>query len=232
MPSALRCRGRRGVLRPHDGASIACMQLTASRLAPIDALGNRPGAARGGRSPLHCQCQRHADRRTSEDGRDRLDAPSQSGGLGWRVAGYRAPRWPLAACTWGSAMARRPPSTRRLVRKSGNRWTWLRSEEALGEPPKYLDVDTTPVAILDGGGETPWFLGSYAGGVYALDADLGIASLVESRCRGSERPRPLSATGLSSRWHRAAGAFPHHRLDGHDGPLGARPGNGKGGLAT
>lgn len=46
------------------------------------------------------------------------------------------------------------------------------AEEALGEPPKYLDVDTTPVAISTAAGDAVVF-GSYAGGVYALDADLG-----------------------------------------------------------
>jgi len=46
------------------------------------------------------------------------------------------------------------------------------AEEALGEPPKYLDVDTTPVAVSTRAGDMVIF-GSYAGGVYALDADLG-----------------------------------------------------------
>lgn len=46
------------------------------------------------------------------------------------------------------------------------------AEEALGEPPKYLDVDTTPVAVSTRAGDLVIF-GSYAGGVYALDADLG-----------------------------------------------------------
>jgi len=46
------------------------------------------------------------------------------------------------------------------------------AEEALGELPKYLDVDTTPVAISTTAGDAVVF-GSYAGGVYALDAELG-----------------------------------------------------------
>jgi outer membrane protein assembly factor BamB len=46
------------------------------------------------------------------------------------------------------------------------------AEEALGDVPRYLDVDTTPVpSIID---ESPVvFVGSYEGGVYALDADNG-----------------------------------------------------------
>jgi outer membrane protein assembly factor BamB len=46
------------------------------------------------------------------------------------------------------------------------------AEEALGDVPRYLDVDTTPVAYnID---ESPVVLvGSYDGGVYALDGDDG-----------------------------------------------------------
>jgi outer membrane protein assembly factor BamB len=46
------------------------------------------------------------------------------------------------------------------------------AEETLGEVPRYLDVDTTPVAgTID---ESPViFVGSYDGGVHALDADNG-----------------------------------------------------------
>jgi outer membrane protein assembly factor BamB len=46
------------------------------------------------------------------------------------------------------------------------------AEEALGEPPKYLDVDTTPVVFSRAGGPAVVF-GSYAGGVYCFDAELG-----------------------------------------------------------
>jgi len=46
------------------------------------------------------------------------------------------------------------------------------AEETLGDVPRYLDVDTTPVpSIID---ESPVvFVGSYEGGVFALDADNG-----------------------------------------------------------
>jgi outer membrane protein assembly factor BamB len=46
------------------------------------------------------------------------------------------------------------------------------AEQQLGELPAYLDVDTTPVPdLLDQGPVV--FVGSYAGGVYALDAESG-----------------------------------------------------------
>jgi outer membrane protein assembly factor BamB len=43
---------------------------------------------------------------------------------------------------------------------------------AIGEAPRYLDVDTTPVPD-DIGNERVVFVASYAGGVFALDADTG-----------------------------------------------------------
>jgi outer membrane protein assembly factor BamB len=46
------------------------------------------------------------------------------------------------------------------------------AEQVLGEVPQYLDVDTTPVAdVLDTGPVV--FVGSYEGGLFALDADTG-----------------------------------------------------------
>lgn len=46
------------------------------------------------------------------------------------------------------------------------------AEQSLGEIPTYLDVDTTPVPdILESGPVV--FVGSYQGGVHALDADTG-----------------------------------------------------------
>jgi outer membrane protein assembly factor BamB len=46
------------------------------------------------------------------------------------------------------------------------------AEQLLGEVPQYLDVDTTPVPdIIDIGPVV--FVGSYAAGVYALDAETG-----------------------------------------------------------
>ena len=46
------------------------------------------------------------------------------------------------------------------------------AEQALGDIPTYLDVDTTPVgAMIDAGAVV--FVGSYQGGVFALDAETG-----------------------------------------------------------
>jgi outer membrane protein assembly factor BamB len=46
------------------------------------------------------------------------------------------------------------------------------AEQGLGELPTYLDVDTTPVGDVTEAGPVV-FVGSYAGGVWALDADSG-----------------------------------------------------------
>lgn len=46
------------------------------------------------------------------------------------------------------------------------------AEEAKGEIPKYLDVDTTPEVFATEAGDLAVF-GSYVGGVYALDAKVG-----------------------------------------------------------
>lgn len=47
------------------------------------------------------------------------------------------------------------------------------AEQISGEVPKYLDVDTTPVAYHLDTGEPVILVGSYEGGVYALDAESG-----------------------------------------------------------
>jgi outer membrane protein assembly factor BamB len=46
------------------------------------------------------------------------------------------------------------------------------AEQLLGDLPQYLDVDTTPVADTIAAGPVV-FVGSYAGGLFALDADSG-----------------------------------------------------------
>lgn len=46
------------------------------------------------------------------------------------------------------------------------------AEHGLGEVPQYLDVDTTPIGAATGSGPTI-FVGSYVGGVHALDAETG-----------------------------------------------------------
>jgi outer membrane protein assembly factor BamB len=93
------------------------------------------------------------------------------------------------------------------------------AEESLGDVPRYLDVDTTPVpTIID---ESPViFVGSYEGGVFALDADngskiwprpevTGVSELVlwhqpgrHSASGTSEPPRDLllAASGTTGLW--------------------------------
>jgi outer membrane protein assembly factor BamB len=62
------------------------------------------------------------------------------------------------------------------ARSGAERWQPVdlaaEAEQLLGELPTYLDVDTTPIAYE--GPEGPLVVvGSYAGGVYALDAETG-----------------------------------------------------------
>ena len=88
------------------------------------------------------------------------------------------------------------------------------AEEALGDVPRYLDVDTTPVpGIID---ESPViYVGSYDGGVYALDAEsgnkvwgrnevTGVSELVlwHEPARGNSPARDLlfAATGTTGLW--------------------------------
>jgi outer membrane protein assembly factor BamB len=52
-----------------------------------------------------------------------------------------------------------------------------------GDVPRYLDVDTTPVFDKIGSG-TVVFVGSYAGGVYALDAENGTRAWVNDKATG------------------------------------------------
>jgi outer membrane protein assembly factor BamB len=46
------------------------------------------------------------------------------------------------------------------------------AEEALGDVPRYLDVDSTPV-LTQVAGHTAVLVGAYQGGVFALDAETG-----------------------------------------------------------
>lgn len=57
------------------------------------------------------------------------------------------------------------------------------AEEALGDIPKYLDVDTTPEIVQTAAGEVAIF-GSYVGGVYALDAKVGTLLWSNTAVRG------------------------------------------------
>jgi outer membrane protein assembly factor BamB len=93
--------------------------------------------------------------------------------MGMEVAGYAGPLvWRdkvYAAFSSGIVTA--------FDARSGNeRWQPLdlaaEAEQLRGEPPQYFDVDTTPVADVIESGPVV-YVGSYAGGVYALDADSG-----------------------------------------------------------
>ena len=95
------------------------------------------------------------------------------------------------------------------------------AEQTLGDVPQYLDVDTTPVAdVIDAGAVI--YVGSYAGGVFALDAEsgtqlwsnpgvAGVSELVlwqqpahrPRKGDGPERPERkllLAATGTTGLW--------------------------------
>jgi outer membrane protein assembly factor BamB len=57
------------------------------------------------------------------------------------------------------------------------------AEAAEGEPPQYLDVDTTPIPTRIAGGDVV-LLASYAGGVVALDAMSGRRAWINERAKG------------------------------------------------
>ncbi len=93
--------------------------------------------------------------------------------LGMEVAGYAGPLlWRgkvYAAFSDGTVTA--------FDAQSGTeRWQPVdlsaEAEQLLGDVPQYLDVDTTPVADVTSAGAVI-YVGSYAGGVFALDADTG-----------------------------------------------------------
>jgi outer membrane protein assembly factor BamB len=88
------------------------------------------------------------------------------------------------------------------------------AEEALGDVPRYLDVDTTPVpGIID---ESPViYVGSYDGGVYALDADSGNkvwgrAEVTGTHRRGRLAPRTAGRGRLAPRAHPGSPHGLHH----------------------
>lgn len=57
------------------------------------------------------------------------------------------------------------------------------AEQASGDAPRYLDVDTTPVIDTLAGGRVV-YVASYAGGVFALDADSGARVWVNDKAIG------------------------------------------------
>ncbi|MDI1478985.1 PQQ-binding-like beta-propeller repeat protein [Polyangium sp. y55x31] len=73
-------------------------------------------------------------------------------------------------------------------------------QQAGGDAPRYLDVDTTPVVARITSGEVV-FVGGYAGGVYALDAENGTRAWVNEKAVGVtelvlwEQPEHAPRTG-------------------------------------
>jgi len=77
------------------------------------------------------------------------------------------------------------------VRDGSERWSpvdlaaEVEQSTGVGEAPRYLDVDTTPVLDTDERGTTKVvFVASYAGGVYALDAATGTRVWANDKAKG------------------------------------------------
>jgi len=107
--------------------------------------------------------------------------------LGMEIAGYAGP-------TLANGKVYMAYSDGHVVaydaRDGTERWTPVDlSAEAeqnapAGEAPRYLDVDTTPVADEIAGSGNVIYVASYAGGVYALDAETGSRVWVNDQARG------------------------------------------------
>jgi outer membrane protein assembly factor BamB len=74
------------------------------------------------------------------------------------------------------------------AKDGAERWTPVdlsaEAEQAAGEAPRYLDVDTTPIVDDEPGGKVV-FVASYAGGVYALDARTGARVWMNDKAIGA-----------------------------------------------
>jgi outer membrane protein assembly factor BamB len=74
------------------------------------------------------------------------------------------------------------------AKDGAERWTPVdlsaEAEQAAGEAPRYLDVDTTPIVDEQAGGKVV-FVASYAGGVYALDARTGARVWMNEKAIGA-----------------------------------------------
>jgi outer membrane protein assembly factor BamB len=109
------------------------------------------------------------DRRTGE----RKWSQHRTPALGMEIAGH------AAALVWrGKVYVSYSDGTVTAYDAANGSESWQpidlsgEAEEQLGEVPRYLDVDTTPVAgSVDDNAVV--FVGSYEGGVFALDADTG-----------------------------------------------------------
>ena len=97
-------------------------------------------------------------------------------------------------------------------------------EQAQGEVPRYLDVDTTPVLDTITAGRVV-YVASYAGGVFALDAQTGARVWVNDRAAGVTAARALARAGARAARRRGARSpWPQASvgLIGHHWALGAR----------
>src|SRR5262249_8467832 len=94
--------------------------------------------------------------------------------MGMEVAGYSGPEVAFGRVYMGFSDG---TATAFDAVSGDERWQPVdlagEAEQVLGEVPKYLDVDTTPIATSIGAGNIVIF-GSYAGGVYALEAESGV----------------------------------------------------------
>lgn len=94
--------------------------------------------------------------------------------MGMEVAGYSGPEVAFGRVYMGFSDG---TATAFDAVSGDERWQPVdlagEAEQVLGEIPKYLDVDTTPIATSIASGNIVIF-GSYAGGVYALEAESGV----------------------------------------------------------
>jgi len=112
-----------------------------------------------------------------------------------------------------------------------------------GDRVRYLDVDTTPVVARISSGEVV-FVGSYAGGVHALDAENGSRAWVNEKAVGvtelmlweqpahAQHEGPLSAVGGQRILFAASGLTGLWALDPNDGRTLWRRNLPEGGITT
>ncbi len=94
--------------------------------------------------------------------------------MGMEVAGYSGPELAFGRVYMGFSDG---TATSFDAVSGDERWQPVdlagEAEQVLGDVPKYLDVDTTPIATTISSGNIVIF-GSYAGGVYGLEAESGV----------------------------------------------------------
>lgn len=108
----------------------------------------------------------------------------RSPALGMEIAGYAGPlvtsEMVYAAFSDGHVMAYD-------AKDGSDRWSPVdlaaEAEQLTGDVPKYLDVDTTPVLNVISSGKVV-YVASFAGGVFALDAETGARVWANDRAQG------------------------------------------------